>query len=194
MFSVRKTATIIILVLAACSPEGPDTPTVPGRWYTEAQIDTGQPLYRDCCAACHGADGGATADWRSPGPDGHYPPPPLNGSTHTWHHPVELLDFTIANGGGEFGGVMPGFGAALDQVQRIAMVANIQNWWPDEIYAKWKDIEQRSRSYDPLKIRLRESNSVPKIEWHAKCQVCIRRIIRCSDTHRQVKWRPAWKF
>ena len=90
----------------------PGQPTVAGRWYTMSQVEAGRPLYATHCAVCHGADGSATAEWRTPGPDGHYPPPPLNGTAHTWHHPLEQLDHSIATGGAEFGGVMPGFGGS----------------------------------------------------------------------------------
>jgi len=140
-----KIAMILIPVLAACGSEDTDVPTVAGRWYTEAQIETGRALYEVNCAVCHGADGSATADWRTPGQDGQYPPPPLNGTAHTWHHPLEVLDYTIENGGGEFGGVMPGFAALLQRNQRLSIVAFIQSWWPDDIYVKWEEIDDRSR-------------------------------------------------
>ena len=117
---------------------------MPGRWYTDSQVSSGEALYQTHCASCHGADGSATAEWRTPGADGHYPPPPLNGSAHTWHHPLDVLTDTIANGGGAYGGVMPGFGAALDYDQRLAIVAWIQSLWSDEIYARWAEIDARS--------------------------------------------------
>ena len=52
---------------------------------------------------------------------------------------------TIANGGAEYGGVMPGFGAVLDESQRHAIVAWFQSLWTDEIYEKWRAIDERSR-------------------------------------------------
>lgn len=119
--------------------------TVPGRWYTEAQVSAGEPLYQTYCAVCHAVDGSATPEWRTPGADGNYPPPPLNGTAHTWHHPLDVLDSTIAVGGAEFGGVMPGFGAALNEADRLAIIAWFQSLWPDEIYARWEEIDQRTR-------------------------------------------------
>lgn len=145
MIAVRKIATITVFVLAACGSEDPNVVTVPGRWYTEAQVETGRMLYADYCAVCHLADGSAAADWRTRGADGHYPPPPLNGSAHTWHHALEMLDNTIANGGGEYGGVMPGFASVLDQEQRLSIVAHLQSWWTDETYGKWGEIDSRGR-------------------------------------------------
>ncbi len=144
-FSIPKIAMITVSVLAACGPDDTDKPTVPGRWYAEAQVEAGRALYMDYCTVCHGADGSATADWRSPGPDGHYPPPPLNGSAHTWHHPLEVLNNSIENGGSEFGGVMPAFAASLNRDQRLSIVAYIQSWWSNEIYTKWEEIDARSQ-------------------------------------------------
>ncbi|MFT5502283.1 MAG: mono/diheme cytochrome c family protein [Woeseiaceae bacterium] len=132
---------LIILTLVACAK--PAT-TVAGRWYTEEQVVAGAPLYQTYCAVCHAADGSATAEWKTPGADGNYPPPPLNGTAHTWHHPLELLDYTIVNGGVEYGGVMPGFGEALDEAQRLAIVAWFQSLWTDDIYDKWLEIDQRN--------------------------------------------------
>ena len=141
---MRKIAMFIILVLAACGSQEPDSSIIPGRWYTQAQIDVGRSLYQQHCAVCHGADGSATADWRSPGADGHYPPPPLNGSAHSWHHPLAQLESTIQYGGTRFGGAMPAFAPALDRRQRLSIVAYIQAWWAEDIYVKWAQIDARS--------------------------------------------------
>jgi len=133
------------LLLAACSDNAPDEEPVPGRWYTRTQVATGEPLYQLHCATCHAADGNATAQWRTPDAAGHYPPPPLNGTAHTWHHPLELLDSTIADGGIALGGVMPGFAATLPQDDRLAIIAWFQSLWSDDIYRRWQQIEERSR-------------------------------------------------
>lgn len=141
----RITCFAAVLLVAACGkPEIPSTP-VAGRWYSIEQVEQGLGLYQAHCAACHAADGSATAEWRVTGPDGNYPPPPLNGSAHTWHHPLDVLDETIAMGGARFGGVMPGFSAALNRDQRLAVIAWIQNLWSDAIYTKWQEIDSRSQ-------------------------------------------------
>ncbi len=121
-----------LFTASGCSGRGPDQATVPGRWYTEAQVESGESLYQSHCAVCHGADGSATADWRTLNPSGHYPPPPLNGSAHTWHHPLGVLKETIANGGIAFGGVMPGFADTLSRDDRLAVIAWFQSLWYTE--------------------------------------------------------------
>ncbi len=140
-----KIATFALFMLAACSSGDPDAPTIAGRWYTQSQVDTGQRLYDVNCSVCHGNDGSATADWRTPDANGKYPPPPLNGSAHTWHHSVALLNYTIENGGAEFDGMMPGFAGVLNEDQRLSIIAYLQEWWPDDIYAKWQEINARGR-------------------------------------------------
>jgi len=118
---------------------------VDGRWYSLEQVELGSGLYAMHCAVCHAADGSSTTEWRTLDVNGNYPPPPLNGTAHTWHHPLEMLDDTIANGGVQFGGVMPGFAAVMDQSERLAVVAWFQSLWPDDIYLKWQEIDSRSR-------------------------------------------------
>ena len=140
---MRLTSTLFFLIfLGACSNE---VQTVPGRWYTAEQVASGAGLYKDNCAVCHADDGSATVEWRTPDANGIYPPPPLNGSAHTWHHPLDVLDNTIVNGGAEFGGVMPGFGSALDATDRLAIIAWFQSLWTDDIYSRWKQIDERTQ-------------------------------------------------
>jgi len=135
----------ILFLASACTETEPPATVVAGRWYTAEQVLLGRGLYQEHCAICHAADGSATADWRTPGADGNYPPPPLNGTAHTWHHALALLDDMIANGGMQFGGVMPGFSSVLGKGDRMAIVAWFQNLWPDSVYQKWREIDSRSR-------------------------------------------------
>lgn len=136
---------LLLLAAGACADDGADGTPVPGRWYTAEQVQAGASLYQTYCAVCHAEDGSATADWRTLDANGNYPPPPLNGTAHTWHHPLDILDGTIVNGGAPFGGVMPGFGGVLDASQRKAIVAWFQSLWSDEIYERWRAIDERSR-------------------------------------------------
>jgi len=117
--------------------------TVAGRWYSAAMVAEGAALFAEHCASCHGASGQGAVDWRQRDADGDFPPPPLNGSGHTWHHPLRVLRATIARGGASVGGVMPAFGAQLNAAQRDAVIAHIQSYWPDEIYRVWAQRVER---------------------------------------------------
>ena len=61
------------------------------RWYNDEQVARGAPLFRANCAACHGQNAEATPNWKQTDANGNYPPPPLNGTAHTWHHDLDLL-------------------------------------------------------------------------------------------------------
>ena len=107
------------------------------RWYSDAQVRAGETLFRQNCAVCHGANGEATPDWKQTDANGNYPPPPLNGTAHTWHHDLEELRRTIREGGQKLGGVMPAFADRLDAAQIDSIIAFFQSQWPDEIYSRW---------------------------------------------------------
>ncbi|MFL2547007.1 MAG: c-type cytochrome [Candidatus Rariloculaceae bacterium] len=127
----------ILAALFGCSPDTPSEPTIPGRWYTAQQVNLGRELFLTHCAICHGENAEATPDWRTTDDAGNYPPPPLNGSAHAWHHPLTVLERMITDGGIPLGGVMPGFGSILDSDERHATIAYFQSFWTDEIYANW---------------------------------------------------------
>jgi len=107
------------------------------RWYTEVQVAQGKPLYQANCAACHGQNGEGAPNWRQPLSDGKLPPPPLNGTGHTWHHPLAILVRQVLAGGAPVGGSMPAFQGKLDRDQIKAVIGYLQSQWPDDIYAAW---------------------------------------------------------
>jgi len=107
------------------------------RWYTHTQTTQGKTLYTQHCSKCHGKNAEATPDWRKPDTEGNYPPPPLNGTAHAWHHPLPLLRLTIRNGGARFGGKMPPFDDKLSTSEIDSIIAWFQSLWPDEIYKRW---------------------------------------------------------
>lgn len=130
-----------LFTLAACtestdssiSKNDPDT----NRWYTEQQVNNGDVIYQKHCASCHQPDGSGTTDWRQKTVDGKYPPPPLNGTAHTWHHPMDTLKRTIRMGGVPLGGSMPAFESRLNDQEIEETLAWIQSHWPDRIYNAW---------------------------------------------------------
>ncbi len=107
------------------------------RWYTTEQVTQGGILFRANCPECHGQQAESTPHWRKPGEDGSYPPPPLNGTAHTWHHPLPLLRRTIRDGGVNIGGKMPPFKEKLSDQEIDMVIAWFQSLWSDEIYATW---------------------------------------------------------
>jgi thiol:disulfide interchange protein DsbC len=110
-----------------------------GRWYTPEQVQRGAGVFAPHCAECHGAAAEATPEWRKPNADGKYPPPPLNGTAHAWHHPLDMLRSTVRKGGVPVGGLMPPFGDKLSTEDIDAAIAFFQSTWPDEIYAAWEE-------------------------------------------------------
>ena len=119
---------------------------IPPRWYADGDVARGAPIYARHCAGCHGANASGAGDWRKRGPDGKFPPPPLDGSAHTWHHPIAALMQQIRFGAPGGSGNMPGFAATLSEEDVLHVIAWIQDHWRDEIYAAWHNIEVRSRS------------------------------------------------
>jgi mono/diheme cytochrome c family protein len=152
----NKCLTLFVLVagtsiLAACSDPReaqvdrsgaqaislPQTPV--SRWYDADQVARGGPLFQEHCASCHKPDASGTQDWRTPDAEGRYPPPPLNGTAHTWHHSLPLLMRTVREGGVRLGGRMPPFKEKLSEREITDLLAWVQSHWSDEIYAIWSE-------------------------------------------------------
>ena len=143
MNRLKWVSALIMLAITGCGENTPSRETVPGRWYSDAQVEQGALLYKTHCAVCHGENAEATSEWRTPDANGNYPPPPLNGTAHAWHHPRSVLLQTIAQGGVPLGGVMPAFADVLTEDDALATIAFFQSYWPDEIYARWLEIDRR---------------------------------------------------
>ena len=126
-----------LCVLVAGCEQGNGEPRVNGRWYTQSQVDMGKKVYAENCIACHNENARGTFSWRNPLPDGSYPPPPLNGTAHAWHHPLGVLKKVIEQGGIPMGGKMPGFGSRLNDKEELAVISYFQSFWPDDIYKAW---------------------------------------------------------
>ncbi len=107
------------------------------RWYSDIQVKQGAELFKQNCATCHGQNAEATPNWKQTDANGHYPPPPLNGTAHAWHHDLDLLRRTIREGGIELGGVMQPFKDKLSSGDIDRVIAYFQSKWPDELYQKW---------------------------------------------------------
>jgi len=138
---ISAALTSVTLTLVACSNDDDKkvTEKVEGRWYTLLQITDGKKVFSNNCAACHGSEGqGLTENWKKSLPDGSYPPPPVNGTAHAWHHSKEQLLRTINTGGIPIGGAMPAFKDKLTEKEKEAVMAYFMSLWTDRIYDAWK--------------------------------------------------------
>ncbi|OMH31760.1 cytochrome c [Motiliproteus sp. MSK22-1] len=136
---LRK-ATVLLLaisLLQACSdqfdPWRQDSDT--GRWYSKEQVELGAKVYQANCAVCHGSNAEATPEWIKPDANGLYPPPPLNGTAHAWHHPFPILKKTIEEGSA---GRMPAWKGKLSEQEVESVIAWFQSLWPDRGYQLWQ--------------------------------------------------------
>ena len=159
--NLKSVKTFLILFgiysLASCSDQAPasqagDTAALPTnasseeaseqmdieRWNSAEQVELGRTVFTQNCAVCHGAQAqGTVEDWREKLADGSFPPPPLNGSAHAWHHPQEILLRVIDYGGEAMGGKMPAFIDVLEPDEKLAAIAYFQSFWSDDIYRQW---------------------------------------------------------
>lgn len=136
----QESDTILTLAKLTLTPK-----PITNRWYFAEQADRGQAVFTSNCVVCHGKNAEATADWKTPDANGAYPPPPLNGSAHAWHHPLSVLGRTVYLGGAPVGGQMPAFKDVLSETDIIDVIAHFQTYWSDAIYDRWLMIENSSR-------------------------------------------------
>lgn len=139
------------LFLIACSDNqkevaaGKDVKPFPARKMDFAQITRGGKLFQQHCATCHGEKAEGAPNWQQMDANGKFPPPPLNGSAHAWHHPESVLVDTIKNGTAKLGGNMPAWKERLSDEQINDIIAWFQSKWSDEIYTAWYEMDRRSR-------------------------------------------------
>ncbi len=108
------------------------------RWYSSDQVDLGAQVFADNCSDCHGVGAqGRYEDWKKKLSDGSFPPPPLNGDAHAWHHSLSVLLGVINQGGVPLGGTMPGFADSLNEAEKLAVIAFFQNFWSTQTYDNW---------------------------------------------------------
>jgi len=116
---------------------------VPDRNFSPEKLVLGKKVYEQYCRTCHGHNGEGTKEWKKRDANGNFPPPPLNGSGHTWHHSLTILKSQIFNGGKENGGVMPAFGDKLNEQEIESVLIWIQSIWPQKTYNAWYEIQHQ---------------------------------------------------
>ena len=109
----------------------------PLKWYTPDQVAAGEKVFQQYCASCHGQNAEATPHWKQVDANGFYPPPPLNGTAHAWHHDLPVLREQIREGGVKIGGQMPAFEQILTAEQIDQAIAFFQSQWPEDLYDRW---------------------------------------------------------
>jgi len=147
------TAALLLPLLSACSESNhSDTATAEkksgndtmSRQVDFAKVNRGGKLYQANCAECHGSQGQGAPNWRERDADGMFPPPPLNGTGHAWHHPKRMLHYVIANGSPGGQGKMPAWGDKLSDEEIDAIIEWFMSKWPDQVYAAWQQMDRRS--------------------------------------------------
>ena len=134
----------LLIPIAGCDESGNGGgQNISERWYSQSQVDAGRELFQTHCAVCHGEKAEGTVNWSKLDAQGNYPPPPLDGTAHAWHHALPVLERVIAEGGVAFGGVMPGFVDRLNEEEIRSAIAYFQSQWPEDIYQQWVNINGR---------------------------------------------------
>ncbi|MCW8829573.1 MAG: cytochrome c [Gammaproteobacteria bacterium] len=148
------TAIILLPLLSACSEGNSSSATQTqvqeianevsvNREVDMAKVARGSRLYQMNCAECHGSVGQGAPNWRERDADGMFPPPPLNGTGHAWHHPKRMLHYVIANGSPGGQGKMPAWGDKLNDEEIDAIIEWFISRWPDQVYAAWHQMDRR---------------------------------------------------
>lgn len=134
------------LLLVACSEEKSFAPKSGEnkRWYSSGQVALGEQVYSANCIGCHLEKAAGAEHWKKSLEDGSYPPPPLNGRAHAWHHSIEVLKTVIQDGGKNFGGKMPPFKDVLSEEEQLAVIAYFQGFWSEEVYSRWLEMTQQN--------------------------------------------------
>ena len=111
------------------------------------QVTQGLNVYEAQCAECHRSDLKGEPNWRARSATGELPPPPLNGTAHTWHHTDGLLFEIVKEGPGA---ALPGyktkmrpFAGKLTDDEIWAVIAYIKSRWPTKIRARNAEMQQR---------------------------------------------------
>jgi mono/diheme cytochrome c family protein len=143
------TACFAAVLLWACDnrqgQEGMPVPAAPARKIDTQQLVLGERLYQANCASCHGVQAEGDPNWRQRDSSGHFPPPPLNGSGHAWHHSTEVLTEVITRGRPNGESNMPAWKGKLSEAEIAAIVAWFQSQWPQPVYDAWYEMQQRGR-------------------------------------------------
>jgi len=118
------TATALLTLSALVTAGGDATPS-------------GEKLYQQFCASCHGPDGEGQPDWEHPNAAGELPAPPHDATGHTWKHADAMLYRMVAEGWRDPWNetrrlTMPAFGAIMTPEEIRAVITYLKTLWTPE--------------------------------------------------------------
>ncbi len=136
----RVAGLLAAATLAATSASGaatgsPVEVTFLGAPSSAETIATGEVLYAEHCAACHGENREGQPDWRRRLDTGRMPAPPQDGSGHSFTHSDAHL-FAMTKSGIEavvpgYESDMPAFEDILGDAEIIAILSFVKANWPE---------------------------------------------------------------
>lgn len=142
-FKSWSAAGLLLAALATLPIQANQTGEIP-RWYKPFHVEYGKQVYAQHCASCHGADAEGAANWTKRDETGRFPPPPLNGTAHAWHHPmgqlIHVIRFSRPNS------AMPAWDETLSPGDIYSVIAWFQSLWPEEVYATWHGINEQAKA------------------------------------------------
>lgn len=133
---------ILATLLSAAFGHAAFAADAPSKQPKTVDLTSGERLYAEHCASCHGTNLEGQTNWRTPNSNGTLPAPPHDETGHTWHHGDALLFSYTVLGGEEamratgfegFQSGMPGFGDALSDQEIWNVLAYIKSTWPVRI-------------------------------------------------------------
>lgn len=139
----KRFAICLLPVMAAPAFATEDAGLLPYR--DPVAVRTGERIYADYCASCHGANLEGEENWRDRDADGYLPAPPHDPSGHTWHHPDSQLFEITKHGieamvGNGYRSRMGGFGDILTDREILAVLAFIKSTWPKPIISRHNEL------------------------------------------------------
>jgi mono/diheme cytochrome c family protein len=135
----------LFFLFVGCSDNSESTEANISGNFPAEQVARGKLVFEQHCAECHSQHGEGDPNWRQRDAEGKFPPPPLNGTGHAWHHPRALLMSIIKNGTKSQGGNMPAWQDRLSDQQIDDIIIWFQSQWPQELYNAWQRVDRESR-------------------------------------------------
>lgn len=114
-------------------------------------LTRGEAVYRQHCAACHGAQLQGQPNWRERDASGRLPAPPHDATGHTWHHPDQVL-FDITRHGvakaarlKDYDSAMPAYEGVLSDEEIVAVLSWIKSTWPEAVRRQQEAVDAEAR-------------------------------------------------